>query len=64
MGTEKDYPLTIEILSDNPCGAMLDKGQICKARYWSESNSDFLVFDDDTPNAPWSICNEEAKLVK
>ena len=61
---DKNYPLTIEILVDCPCGASLPKGQICKARYQSESNSDFFVLDPRDREWDWAICNEEAKVVK
>ena len=63
MTNESDYPLTIEILEDHPCGALLEKGQTCKARYISETNSDYFVLDQNEPDEDWSICNEQARLI-
>ncbi len=63
--SEKEYKLKIEILVDNPNGAYLKKGQICRANVLGVD--DYHVEDtrkDATSSQfDWSICGEFAKVV-
>ncbi len=62
MTNESDYMLTAEIPIDEPCGAILKKGQICRARYSPDHENDFLVFDEINPGH-WKINGYQAKVI-
>jgi hypothetical protein len=57
---EQGYPLTIEILKDNPCGAILKKGDIHKARI--DPGGGLLVYSGKP--IPWRIFDNQAQVVK